>query len=208
MPSWSHSSFNSIVVRLKAQTKKSLAPFHAGFNSIVVRLKVASIRSSRTACGSFNSIVVRLKGVVQVEGRVGSGFQFHSGSIKRLRNSVWTKRFSMFQFHSGSIKSREPCPASVALVRFNSIVVRLKGCKRGCFVCGSMFQFHSGSIKRKDRVLYRSSASMFQFHSGSIKSDSYALLPDLVGRFQFHSGSIKSDKNSQAVVVVNSVSIP
>ena len=76
--------FNSIVVRLKAKPKSGLKKWIASFNSIVVRLKV-----------SLDHVVPQSKG----------GFQFHSGSIKRI---FFFQNFSasfMFQFHSGSIKS-------------------------------------------------------------------------------------------------------
>ena len=126
-------SFNSIVVRLKADChwpmldRYPMFQFHSGsikrvsvafsswrwyrrFNSIVVRLKeclkgVASIYEQ-----SFNSIVVRLKGESHQRHLARwLKFQFHSGSIKSDDICLWPDNDVPFQFHSGSIKSQPDC---------------------------------------------------------------------------------------------------
>ena len=55
-------------------------------------------------------------------------------------------------------------------MRFNSIVVRLKGSEPDARKYGvAWFQFHSGSIKSEHDVNALKSQVLFQFHSGSIK---------------------------------------
>ena len=80
------SSFNSIVVRLKAIPEPELTkPEWDSFNSIVVRLKASLLNPKPRRFWGFNSIVVRLKaGMRWFVASVESGFQFHSGSIKSL----------------------------------------------------------------------------------------------------------------------------
>ena len=53
----------------------------------------------------FNSTLVRLKGKARCSMlRVGFGFQFHTGSIKRQGILLMLAFILMFQFHTGSIK--------------------------------------------------------------------------------------------------------
>ena len=55
---------------------------------------------------SFNSILVRLKGfTTATAGARVFLFQFHTGSIKSLRNRFKHANTRKFQFHTGSIKS-------------------------------------------------------------------------------------------------------
>ena len=95
--------------------------------------------------------MVRLKGH-QLEKRANGRvlFQFHSGSIKRVKKNEPLRSFSGFQFHSGSIKSRTSEIRSA--------------------VASKKFQFHSGSIKRDALEFLSVLTIRFQFHSGSIKS--------------------------------------
>ena len=100
----------------------------AGFNSIVVRLKDIRLVALPQLLPCFNSIVVRLKAIGGLLlGIMIDSFQFHSGSIKRVKKEVGEFGRSLFQFHSGSIK-RKPC-------------------RKVTSSCGDTFQFHSGSIK-------------------------------------------------------------
>ena len=53
-------------------------------------------------------------------------FQFHTGSIKSLSTLAFVIHFHTFQFHTGSIKSFTGGAVAVLEMRFNSILVRLK----------------------------------------------------------------------------------
>ena len=75
----------------------------------------------------FNSILVRLK-VWAIFGLV-------------LLSQV-------FQFHTGSIKRPKDTPPRMSVIGFNSILVRLKVITDPVFSYNSEFQFHTGSIKR------------------------------------------------------------
>ena len=111
----------------------------------------------------FNSIVVRLK--VRGAGYACFAtpkFQFHSGSIKRVRYRRLLPMHLQFQFHSGSIKS--------------SHRLTFAGSRKP-------FQFHSGSIKSEPRGMVPSARAVFQFHSGSIKSAKRAQSEALDARF-------------------------
>ena len=87
------SSFNSIVVRLKAIWISPSRSRQRRFNSIVVRLKGMDDDEIDFNSLRFNSIVVRLK-VVASCGQAPSSpqFQFHSGSIKSTALRRWRKR--------------------------------------------------------------------------------------------------------------------
>ena len=78
----------------------------------------------------------------------------------------------MFQFHSGSIKRGKQSRSEWAqCLCFNSIVVRLKGERCATSRHGRAgFQFHSGSIKSPTDPKVAEAVVKFQFHSGSIKS--------------------------------------
>ena len=81
-------------------------------------------------------------------------FRFHTGSIKRSRNTPDQTGAELFRFHTGSIKSyRENPNLHVTEISFDSILVRLKDAGRfrhgsGVFV----FRFDTGSIKSTNDV--------------------------------------------------------
>ena len=78
-------------------------------------------------------------------------FQFHTGSIKSYADLDVSGIETVFQFHTGSIKSGFQIGTSIpTLARFNSTLVRLKGCNgAGATFPDDTFQFHTGSIKSR-----------------------------------------------------------
>ena len=98
--------FNSMIVRLKVTPPFELYIKMWSFNSMIVRLKVKWNLSCDRIHTSFNSMIVRLKARFERAARRGTfAFQFYDSPIKRL----------IFQ---GRINPD---------VRFNSMIVRLKG---------------------------------------------------------------------------------
>ena len=92
----------------------------------MVRLKVCAwILYRRNPC-DFNSTMVRLKDRGHAGSHVGTGFQFHYGTIKRISG----------QKHK------------IHMLNFNSTMVRLKDALylSGC-ILHPLFQFHYGTIK-------------------------------------------------------------
>src|SRR5437764_1029170 len=95
-------------------------------------------------------------------------FQFHSGSIKTLREHEVVDHVRMFQFHSGSIKTpalQPPESSAFESMRLSALIFQSLSCsikthsKDGGTFHVSMFQFHSGSIKT-DRMEARMSATV------------------------------------------------
>ena len=81
--------------------------------------------------------------------------------------------------------------------RFNSTMVRLKGCSSGVLIFQRpVFQFHNGSIKSTGCIYRALNTVKFQFHNGSIKR--FTIPKSLADefKFQFHNGSIKRQPNS------------
>ena len=113
--------------------------------------------------------MVRLKVNEVVNTNLIQGFQFHYGTIKRLRTQRHTSNVGQFQFHYGTIKS-QPFhrvyysvlkfqfhygtikSAGIDLIRryfkhFNSTMVRLKDYRASALLSRLAFQFHYGTIK-------------------------------------------------------------
>ena len=74
------------------------------FNSTMVRLKVDTAISDGEVNANFNSTMVRLKGSLNVVRIAFLSFQFHYGTIKRIRASHRPYLLWLFQFHYGTIK--------------------------------------------------------------------------------------------------------
>ena len=62
----------------------------------------------------------------------GAMFRFHTGSIKSFGMPNVSEAIPLFRFHTGSIKRLSLLPRVLPFFRFDSILVRLKGCVR-CF---------------------------------------------------------------------------
>ncbi len=187
-------SFNSTMVRSKAEGQRCCTMLLLCFNSTMVRSKGKSSRSPLSK---------------------PTKFQFHDGSIKRFYHWHAAHFDDLFQFHDGSIKSagasgvnhpqfkvsiprwfdqklshwqRPTSATSVSIPRwfdqkvdrdrarrdgcngFNSTMVRSKA--SGCTAarhCSCAFQFHDGSIKSAIGRQSGARSSRFQFHDGSIK---------------------------------------
>ena len=120
-------------------------------------------------------------------------FQFHTGSIKRLRRTTKRNFFVCFNSILVRLKATAPGVAVRFCGGFNSILVRLKG-ETGRLESRIRysFQFHTGSIKSplRERVkmlnalCFNSILVRLKAHYSAIK------ILDLSG-FQFHTGSIK-----------------
>ena len=137
--------------------------------------------------------MVRLK-ENQVPGRADKAgeFQFHYGTIKRLRRQLC--RTAVYCFNSTMVRLKGSVMAfqMIAFLRFNSTMVRLKALRMlrslhwsRCFnstmvrlkvmspltfPVPSKFQFHYGTIKRVFSFAWNISIILFQFHYGTIKS--------------------------------------
>jgi len=96
------------MVRLKAYHTALACGKLASFNSLMVRLKVSATFLRRPAIHRFNSLMVRLK--VKYDG--------YEGDL-----------LTLFQFLDGAIKSDDLAPLAGVHLCFNSLMVRLKGCK-------------------------------------------------------------------------------
>ena len=91
--------------------------------------------------------MVRLKVIEEVPDFFPTWFQFHYGTIKRLRAQRVERLVAEFQFHYGTIK-RLPMPSiPLAKLHFNSTMVRLKVKKILLPTRVCKFQFHYGTIK-------------------------------------------------------------
>ena len=87
------SSFNSMIVRLKACLSFRSNARIACFNSMIVRLKAAAFFASSSDAASFNSMIVRLKARIRSSSASTSpGFQFYDSPIKRncYKNSLFS----------------------------------------------------------------------------------------------------------------------
>ena len=75
-------------------------------------------------------------------------FQFHYGTIKSVHGNVSTYQ-ARFQFHYGTIKRCVPVGVPLAVLAFNSTMVRLKAVSEVVPVNVVRFQFHYGTIKSR-----------------------------------------------------------
>ena len=71
----------------------------------MVRLKVSLYRETFTGLQDFNSTMVRLKADEGFQWFYDNIFQFHYGTIKRIRAAWEANGLVSFQFHYGTIKS-------------------------------------------------------------------------------------------------------
>ena len=119
----------------------------------MVRLKVTRLRPHHERHTGFNSTMVRLKERQSSEGlSTVHWFQFHNGSIKRMRVKFKHAPAPEFQFHNGSIKSADVIIDTHEHAGFNSTMVRLKeGLLGNRPTAGNQFQFHNGSIKSQSQ---------------------------------------------------------
>ena len=77
-----------------------------------------------------------------------------------------------------------------------------------CF-CSSLVRFNSILVRLKDVHLLRwEDDTEFQFHTGSIKRNPTTYRYPLKNSFQFHTGSIKSDRKAEIRAKLREVSIP
>ena len=141
--------FNSTMVRLKDQDRKSHCDEDFNFNSTMVRLKADSSNNVyyydirfqfhygtikrmmnltllMRIYLNFNSTMVRLKGISIKLSWIVPRFQFHYGTIKRIGKWYESKRLQVFQFHYGTIKREMQTHLITPDEDFNSTMVRLK----------------------------------------------------------------------------------
>ncbi len=160
-------------------------------------------------------------------------FQFHIGSIKRLKPSASRRRpnagfnSTLVQLKDSLARSTFPCHCT----SFNSTLVQLKAYNpktkryylpKFQFHIGSIksslvnrvlyletkFQFHIGSIKSHVRIVAQDPKTVFQFHIGSIKRVGRRVMIGGDFTFQFHIGSIKRKLNPSSKAKIMEVSIP
>ena len=103
----------------------------------------------------------------------------------------------MFQFQYGTIKSNSFTLLSVAIVCFNSNMVRLKVPSNDFSQYYSRFQFQYGTIKRKNLHDHRERQERFQFQYGTIKRQMFMMMKWIVILFQFQYGTIKRIKQAR-----------
>ena len=96
-------------------------------DSILVRLKAFRTWSGRTRLRMcFDSKMVRLKAATSTPMTYSLWFRFHTGSIKSLPVHFSMSSAFWFRFQNGSIKSLLQNPLKIRMLRFDSILVRLK----------------------------------------------------------------------------------
>ena len=100
---------------------------------------------------------MRLKVVCEFGCGDGIVFQFQTGAIKRLAETLSLSLDAMFQFQTGAIKSR----------------------RRSAPAAGSLFQFQTGAIKSLRCAVDLIAKHAFQFQTGAIKR--VLSLPALAG---------------------------
>ena len=115
----------------------------------MVRLKVHLGARVVTILGGFqfhNGSIKRMR--IHRTTRRYAGFQFHNGSIKSFTQGVTTTMCCVFQFHNGSIKSRIIDELRIENPGFNSTMVRLKGLKPPQ-INHSVWSFNSTMVRLK-----------------------------------------------------------
>ena len=98
-------------------------------------------------------------------------FRFHTGSIKSLSHASKNSRHTSFRFHTGSIKSLYLTEIYDPMLRFDSILVRLKATPATSSPKHANIGFDSILVRLK--VCAETSvlpSREFRFHTGSIKS--------------------------------------
>ena len=121
--------FHTGSIKSHHRMRKETDPVTQRFDSILVRLKDDQMKEAVTLFAQFRFHTGSIKSFESAfrQVRMQLLFRFHTGSIKRYRGMDRRERRIRFRFHTGSIKSHENAAEAVAIMSFDSILVRLKG---------------------------------------------------------------------------------
>ena len=127
-------NFNSILVRLKVGWARECYQASCWFQFHIGTIKSRCAIPCTTLLPKFQFHIGTIKSDVALTPQpYYYEFQFHIGTIKRCDNLLTSATDKVFQFHIGTIKRVLSLAASEQVRHFNSILVRLKGCRaRDC----------------------------------------------------------------------------